>query len=92
WDLWVMNADGSGRTGLTRPATTLLETLPSNVAAAWSPDGSQIVFLSNRTDTNSAGAWRLWVMDADCCNQRPLDIDLPLTYTFGAEQVVSWGG
>ncbi|MGL4649957.1 MAG: TolB family protein, partial [Caldilineaceae bacterium] len=69
WDLWVMNADGSGRTGLTRPATTLLETLPSNVAAAWSPDGSQIVFLSNRTDTNTAGAWRLWVMDADGSNQ-----------------------
>ena len=39
-----------------------------------------------------AGAWRLWVMDADGSNQRMLPIDVEMNYTFGAEQMVSWGG
>lgn len=91
WDLWAVNLDGSGTAALTSPATTLVDSLPSNVAAAWSPDGSHIVFLSNRTDENTAGAWRLWMMDADGGNQRALPIDVPIEYTFGAEQVVSWG-
>ena len=37
---------------LTRPATTLLETFPQNVAPAWSPDGQHIVFVSNRLVVN----------------------------------------
>ena len=86
-----MNGDGSGQTALTQPQTTLVDALPSNVAPAWSPDGQHIVFLSNRTDDGNAGAWRLWVMDADGSNQRVLAVDVPIQYTFGSEQVVSWG-
>nr|HMN27313.1 hypothetical protein [Caldilineaceae bacterium] len=66
--------------------------LPSNVAPAWSPDGQHIVFLSNREANHEAGNWRLWVMDADGSNQRPLPIDVPITYNYGLEQMVSWGG
>ncbi len=76
---------------LTRPETTLVDQLPSNVAPAWSSDGSQIVYLSNRTDDEEAGAWRLWVMDADGSNKQRLPIDLEIDYVFGGEQVVSWG-
>ena len=71
--------------------TTLVDELPSNVAPAFSPDGQQIVYLSNRRDDNEAGPWRLWVMNADGSNQRPLPIDIEITYGFGGEQVVSWG-
>lgn len=90
WEIFIVNSDGSGRTALTRPVTTLVDELPSNVAPAWSPDGQHILFLSNRMDTHEAGAWRVWVMDADGANQRPLPLDLEISYTFGGEQAVSW--
>ena len=90
-DLWVVNADGTGKTSLTRPKTTLVDMLPSNVAAAYSPDGQHIVFLSNRAADNNAGDWHLWVMNADGSNQRQLPIDLAIDYTYGLDQVVSWG-
>ena len=91
WEIFAINADGSGLTALTRPVTTLVDVLPSNVAPAWSPDGRWIVYLSNRDEENDAGPWRLWVMEADGSNQRPLPVDVPIDYTFGVEQVVSWG-
>ena len=91
WEIFGINSDGGGLSALTRPATALVENLPSNVAPAWSPDGSKIVFLSNRDEENNAGAWRLWVMDADGSNQHPLPLEVPLEYTFSNEQVVSWG-
>ena len=55
------------------------------------PTASTIVFLSNRQEDNEAGAWRLWVMDADGSNQRPLPLDMEIDYAFGGEQVASWG-
>jgi uncharacterized protein YraI len=91
WEIFGINSDGGGQAALTRPATALVEELPSNVAPAWSPDGQMIVFLSNRNDENSAGAWRLWVMNADGSNQQPLPINVPIEYIFSNEQVVSWG-
>jgi uncharacterized protein YraI len=91
WDLYAVNPDGSGLEALTRPATVLVDSMPSNVAPAWSPDGEQIVFLSNRTPENSAGAWGVWVMDANGGNQRRLPIDLPFEYTFVEEQMLDWG-
>ncbi|MBW7882106.1 MAG: SH3 domain-containing protein [Caldilineaceae bacterium] len=91
WEIWAVNPNGSGLRALTQPKTTLVDQLPSNVAPAYAPDGEHIVFLSNRDKDGSAGDWRLWVMDADGSNQRALPIEVPLDYTFGAEQVVSWG-
>ncbi len=90
WELFSVNPDGTGVVPLTRPATALVDEIPSNVSPTWSPDGTRIIFLSNRTDSGEAGAWRLWIMDADGGNQRPLDIGIPLNYSFGDEQVVSW--
>ena len=92
WEIFAVNADGSGQTALTRPETTLVDQLPSNVSPTWSPDGQSIVFLSNREENNEAGAWRIWVMNADGSNQRPLPIDVTIEYTYTGEQMISWGG
>ena len=91
WEIFTINSDGGGLSALTRPATALVENLPSNVAPAWSPDGQWIVFLSNRDDENDAGVWRIWVMTADGGNQHPLPVDVPLEYSFTNEQMISWG-
>ena len=53
WDIYVMNADGSGVTRLTdHPG--------SNLSPDWSPDGGQIAFTSDRD-----GDWDIYVMNAD---------------------------
>jgi Tol biopolymer transport system component len=95
WESWTADANGANIAALTQPQTVLVDQLPSNVAPAYRPDGSQIVFLSNRTESGEAGAWRIWVMwvmNADGSNQRALPIDVAINYTFGADQMVSWGG
>jgi uncharacterized protein YraI len=91
WEIYSVAADGSGLTALTFPSFTLVEQLPSNVSPAWSPDGKQIVYLSNRLPNQSAGDWNIWIMNADGSNQHPLPIDLPFNYTFVAEQMLDWG-
>ncbi len=91
WEIFVVNEDGSGMYPLTRPVTTLVDQLPSNVAPAWSPDGHHIVYLSSRDENNSEGPWRIWVMNADGSGQRPLGIDLPIEYNYAAEQALDWG-
>lgn len=91
WEIFSVNADGSGAMALTQPATTLVNQLPSNGSPVWSPDGQSIAFLSNRTADHEAGAWRIWVMNADGSNQRPLPIEVPIEYGFNGEQMISWG-
>ena len=51
--IWVVNADGSGRTRFT--AGTHKDTSPR-----WSPDGSRLAFLSDRD-----GVTQLYVMPSD---------------------------
>ena len=57
WDIWVMNADGSGQRQLTVGAR-------SNYGPSVSADGRHIVFVSNR----AGGAFNIWRMDADGSN------------------------
>ncbi|MFZ1756744.1 MAG: hypothetical protein WAU10_23530, partial [Caldilineaceae bacterium] len=83
WEIFVVNADGSGLAALTRPP---IGSQPDNVAPAWSFDGRWIVFLSDRS-----GEWKLWVMDAAGDNRQQLPVDVPIAYNFQAEQVVDWG-
>ncbi|MEZ4770081.1 MAG: hypothetical protein R2844_16825 [Caldilineales bacterium] len=93
-EIYAVNADGSGLTPLTRPLNGLADELPQNVSPAWSPDGRSIVFLSNRDENNSAGQWRLWVMDADGGNQRLLDPEvlgqISFRYDNHADQMADW--
>lgn len=91
WEIFGINPDGSGLAALTRPEFTLVNALPSNASPAWSPDGQQIAFLSNREPDKEAGAWRIWVMNADGSDQRPLPIDIPIEYGLDSAQMVDWG-
>jgi hypothetical protein len=90
WEIFAVNPDGTGLAALTRPVTTLVDELPSNVSPVWSPDGQYVAYLSNRMDNNEAGPWRVWVMNADGSNQRPLPINLDINYGFAGEQMISW--
>jgi Tol biopolymer transport system component len=68
-EIYVMNADGSGHTRLTVPARGPTGQSVSNDSPDWSPDGQRIAFASNRSEL---GAWRLYTMQADGTDQRPL--------------------
>jgi Tol biopolymer transport system component/DNA-binding winged helix-turn-helix (wHTH) protein len=57
WDIWVMNADGTGQRQLTVGAR-------SNYGPSVSSDGRHVVFVSNR----AGGAFNIWRMDADGSN------------------------
>ena len=59
-DVFVVNADGTGKRRLTHAAG-------DDVAAAWSPDGRRVVFTSARS-----GFDQIFVMNADGSDQRQL--------------------
>ena len=60
WDLFSVNLDGSDLRQLT-------DSPLEDEIGAWSPDGTQIAYMSYRTGTNS-----IWVMDADGGHQTPV--------------------
>lgn len=62
----------------------------NNAAPVWSPDGSQIAFVTDR-----AGRWEIWVMNADGANQRPMFSNgalagIDLQYDGVDERMLSW--
>ena len=101
WEVHVMNADGSNRQRLTE--TSYIEWVQqqlrgeqpyshNNASPTWSPDGSQIAFVTDRS-----GAWEIWLMNADGSNQRPLLTaetlaanGIALQYNGVDEQMLSW--
>jgi Tol biopolymer transport system component len=66
-DIFVMNADGSGKINLTNTQSNLSESDP-----AWSPDGSRIAYTRSFCDPNGGGAQCVFVMNADGTNPQNL--------------------
>lgn len=67
WEVYSMGPDGSNTVNLTNnPA--------EDRNPAWSPDGSQIAFISNR-DNGKEGGQFIYVMNADGSNVRQLTFD-----------------
>lgn len=89
WDIWRWPANGGEGVALTTPPG-LRDRAISSYAPTVSPDGKQVVFLTDR-----AGPWQLWVMNADGSNQRPLAPEALAGVTFQVdfndERMVDWG-
>ena len=73
-EIYVTNIDGTNETNLTNNAV-------DDFSPSWSPDGSQIVFFSNRD-----GGDDLFIMDADGLN--PINVTGPVTVAADADP--SW--
>lgn len=64
-DIFVMNADGTGRKQL--PSTGSADSQP-----AWSPDGEKIAFVSNTFALDAQQDPEIWVTNVDGSEQRPI--------------------
>jgi Tol biopolymer transport system component len=89
WEVYVVEADGQSLRRLTDTPRKAGGQVASSVAAAWSPYGHYLAFLTNRS-----GEWDIWIMQANGHAQRPmfdgiLD-DLKLDYAYLGERAISW--
>ena len=62
----------------------------NNAAPVWSPDSSQIAFVTDRT-----GQWEIWIMNVDGSNQRPMFSNgaldgIELNFAGVDERMLSW--
>ncbi len=94
WQIAIANADGSDAHLLTSDVVLAL-THPSNVAPVWSPDGTQIMFLSNRNRTTSGSSkWEIFVMNADGGDMhqvlKNVTDTIDIQYDFQAGRMLSW--
>jgi Tol biopolymer transport system component len=69
WQVYVMNADGSGQTQLTS------DTQPKDQVPDWSPDGSKIAYLADTHGSGDGSYGDIWVMNADGSGQHAITHD-----------------
>jgi Tol biopolymer transport system component len=89
WEVYTYDLASGARQRLTKPPL-LADPQYSSAAPAWSPDGSQIAFVTDRT-----GQWEIWLMNADGSNQHPLlpsevQTQLGLDYQGVNERMLNW--
>ena len=92
WELNTVNPDGSNATGITTqdPILSLFfNQVDHNVAPTWSPDGKQILFLSDRN-----GKWEFFTVNADGSNLtqvlKSVTDSVSLNYSYSYERMVDW--
>lgn len=89
WEVYVVNADGSGLKRLTQTAKHPNGEPGNSAAPTWSPDGKHLAFMTDR-----GGTWQIWVMganggDAKLMFDTALD-GLALEYSSVGERAISW--
>ncbi|MEM7030621.1 MAG: SH3 domain-containing protein [Chloroflexota bacterium] len=95
WEVHRLNADGTGRVRLTKTPLYAIVDSPqqwNNASPVFSPDGSEIAFLTDR----NGGRWEVWIMNTDGSNQRPLFSDeiqaqLAIEYEGNDARMLGWG-
>lgn len=90
WEIYVIDVTTGRQTKLTTtPIGSTASSPASSVSPAWSPDGQQIAFLTNRE-----GRWNIWAMNADGSQPSPMfgtELDsLTLSYAFSGERALDW--
>jgi hypothetical protein len=93
WEIHTVNIHGRDRRRLTETPLAAIVAggrAWNNAAPVWSPDATQIAFLTDRT-----GRWEIWLMNVDGSHQRPMfpsgALDgLRLEYNGVDEHVLSW--
>ncbi len=92
WDINLVNASGGDEIGVTRPDPILYVfygVKVNNVAPVWSPDGKQILFLSDRN-----GKWEFFTISPAGSNLhqvlKSVTDAVSLRYDFQNERVIDW--
>ena len=89
WEIYVIDVTNGQQARLTDTPALSDGTQASSVSPAWSPDGNQLAFLTDRS-----GEWEIWVMAADGSNQGPMfgtELDgLALDYAYAGERAIDW--
>ena len=92
WEVNLVNADGGNATAVTKQDDilyTFYNKVVDSVAPTWSPDGKQVMFLSNRN-----GKWEFFVSDANGANVRQVlknvtDL-ITITCDYENDRVMDW--
>jgi dipeptidyl aminopeptidase/acylaminoacyl peptidase len=77
WEIVVVRPDGSGEQVLSAgdPGTPRAQYLEEDRAPAWSPDSSQLVFMSQAQIPACCGPWQIWAVNRDGSGARNLTND-----------------
>ncbi|MBI5301313.1 MAG: PD40 domain-containing protein [Chloroflexi bacterium] len=88
WQVAIMVWDGTNITGMT-PANPFEFRPVNNVAPAWSPDGTQLIFLSDRN-----GKWEFFAINIDGTGLRQVlknvTDSVGIVYNFSNERMIDW--